>query len=78
MTFVEVPKRLMRRKRISEILHELSEKGEVDVNTFVARWLSSRSYVRELFRTIAIAYKNVELTEDGEKLILRGELEREE
>ena len=73
MAFLEVHTKNIRRKRIAAILEDLSKRGEVEVNEYVARWLSSRSYVRDLFRTIALAYDFVELSEDGERLRIKGE-----
>jgi len=72
-----VKTRMVRRKRIAEILSDLNKSGQVHVNDYVARWLSSRSYVRDLFRTIAIAYHTVQLTDDGDTLILKKKTKTE-
>jgi len=71
MTWPETHSRQIRRKRIGKILEDLSKKGEVHVNDYVALWLSSRSYVRDLFRTIKLAYDFVELDESGDVLKLK-------
>jgi hypothetical protein len=72
MTWLETHSRQIRRKRIAKILEDLTRKGEVCVNDYVAIWLSSRSYVRDLFRTIALAYHFVQLDESGDVLRLKG------
>jgi hypothetical protein len=69
--------RQIRRKRIAKILQDLSRKGQVYVNDYVAEWLSSRSYIRDLFRTIALAYDFIELDEAGETLKLKSKGEGE-
>jgi hypothetical protein len=79
MTWLETHSRQIRRKRIAKILEDLSKKGEVYVNDYVAQWLSSRSYIRDLFRTIHLAYDFVELSEDGDVLKLKskeGEMQK--
>jgi DeoR/GlpR family transcriptional regulator of sugar metabolism len=72
MTWLETHSRQIRRKRIAKILEDLSKRGEVHVNDYVAQWLSSRSYIRDLFRTIRLAYDFVELDESGDVLRLKG------
>jgi hypothetical protein len=69
---IGTPTQQIRRKRIEIILQDLNAKGQVHVNEYVGKWLSSRSYVRDLFRTISFGFSDkVQLSEDGDVLMLK-------